>query len=1207
MSQRRFRLPGQRTIAVACAAVIAATGLTYAGLRITDPTPDAKSPTRSASSPVSESDAITRAAKTGKRVEATSLRTPDSTTWARPDGLMSREIHVSPIRAKVGGAWKPIDLSLHRTDRGWEPRAGNTEVVFSAGSAGSARSAGSKSDGDRGERASRSERTSRTGPGRATSDRTTSDRTTSGRQAPASLHRVSFLQASAARTAVGAVAADETASPLVTLHSQGHELQLTWPGPVPEPIIDTNRALYPEIIPGADLVLTADDNGFAQLLVVKNRAAAADPRVTRIAYGLSSLTLTFRLDPLSGIVTAEDPYGDEVAMSPTPMMWDSAGAPAATDGGVGASAQPTAPEELPADPTPGPEESPSDEESEPSDGETGDEASETDEQTDPYEETLPSASDEPVPDTPESPLPSAPAEPTPAPSQPGPAATLSLPGLDGPSPDSHGALVDADLSGGNWHITPDAELLSDPSTVFPVFIDPSTTKHTQNWTTVYNRYPNATFYNGKGFNKGGTHEARVGFESDTWGTSRSFFNIDFDKSLKGAVITKARLRVLETYSWSCSSRAMSVHLTGGIGSKTNWKNAPKLHNGNKIATKSFAHGWKSNCRDDYETFDVRKSAQSAADKGWDSITFGMRAVNESSQYAWKKFAANGENAPVLVLEYNRRPGSPTGLDLNPESKCTTTEPYARMGAGAVSFVASAADKDKNLDHLDFDLWPTGKWDTTGDLLKSTGKVKVGSNTGSARVTTSEFATSKLTNNTQYSWRARAFDAAGSSSGYSPAKTPCRFVLDTAAPKPPKVSSTDFPNADENENGFGSQPEDSLWSTKKFGTPGSFTVRALDKDVVRYEYGYNKASYPFTLARTAGTATTTGATVANAKPPSAGPNVLYVRTVDSAGNVSTPAKYFFYVSPRDQADAAGDMTGDKLPDLLTVTEGGGLGLYPSQATNDLAKGTGDLDYSMPGAYRANPAKDPNGDDLPPVVAAPTKHFDGALITHNGDIYGGDGLQDVVVRVGGRLWVYPGDGYGAVNIDKRREILLPSGAPDPASFTQIVSAGDATGDGKADFFATVGDALWGLTGYNGATVEKATRLSATAWSDRDTVIALDVTGDSVTDLVYRSDVSGRLLLRTGIKAGSGGVNLDSLASAANSSGGKDTEYGASGWSSTAIPHLMGTPDVTGDSIPDIWAVLANGSVRLHAGSRTALSGTGTEVIGLSTWWKTRQAIG
>ncbi|WP_161306863.1 hypothetical protein [Streptomyces sp. SID3212] len=100
-----------------------------------------------------------------------------------------------------------------------------------------------------------------------------------------------------------------------------------------------------------------------------------------------------------------------------------------------------------------------------------------------------------------------------------------------------------------------------------------------------------------------------------------------------------------------------------------------------------------------------------------------------------------------------------------------------------------------------------------------------------------------------------------------------------------------------------------------------------------------------------------------------------------------------------------------------------------------------------------------------------------------------------------WFYPGDGYGAVNIGKRRQILLPPGAPDPATFTQILAAGDATGDGKTDFFATIGDALWALTGYSGATVEQATRLSAVPWAARELVTAQDITGDGVADTIPR----------------------------------------------------------------------------------------------------------
>ncbi|WP_030043244.1 DNRLRE domain-containing protein [Streptomyces resistomycificus] len=1159
MTRNWRRTPGRRTGAALLATVVATTGIVCAGLRLDGGTAHDSSGNDRRSKTVTETTALAKAARTGKSVEVTAARTARSTTWARPDGLMTKRLYSSPVLAEVDGEWKRIDPSLRRTTAGWEPAATTTRMVFSSGS-----------EGRDAQRSSRS-----------------------------TVRRTSLVQS---------IAADDTETPLVTLYvgdASEYEIQLTWPGPVPTPIIDGNRALYPEIFPGADLVLTADDDGFGQLVVLKNRQAAADPHVRQLVYGLHSTRLTFRLDPVSGIVSAENADDAEVAMSPTPLMWDNSGQPAVTDGAVGATAQPTESESP--DPTDSEDPSPGDSPA-PTDGEV-----ESDEQSDTDVEVLPSAIDGPAPTASEAPLPSAPAESTPAPAHTGSAATLSLPSLDGPSPDSRGELVETDLATGKWMLTPDQDFLDDPATTYPVFIDPSVKKHTQNWTTAYNRHPNATFYNGRGFNRGGTHEARIGFESDTWGTSRSHFNILFDKDLKGTKITSARLRVLETYSWSCQARSMSVHLTSEINGHTNWKNAPKLHDGNKLATKSFAHGYKSGCRDDFETFDVRKGAQKAADNGRDMITFGMRARDENAQYAWKKVQANGDYAPVLELVYNRKPSIVTNsLDLGPDGKCTTTKPYVRMGSGDLTFTAKATDKDKNLDYFDFDLWQMGQWAEAGDLLKSTGKVSAGGDGDAALRTTDKFATSKLKSGATYSWRVRAVDDAGTTSGWYP-KSPCRFVLDTTAPSPPKVSSTDFPNADGSENGFGSGAEDANWSTKKFGTAGTFTVRAVNTDVVRYEFGYNSPTYTGSLNRTNGTATSVSATISGAKPPAAGPNVLYVRAVDSSGNVSEAAKYFFYVTPRDQADKAGDFTGDLLPDMMVVTESANLVLYPSQASVDpatgaLGKGTGDLQYSMPGAYRANPAKDPNGDDLPPYVGAPSGHFKNALITHNGDIYGGDGLQDLVARVGDRLWVYPGDGYGAVNIDRRQEILLPTGAPHPSALTQIVAAGDITGDGRTDFLALAGTELWAFTGYHGATVDQAIRLAAaSAWTERDLVTAADVSGDGVADLVYRSDASGRLLLRKGVDASGGGVDLDSLASAANSSGGLDTEYGATGWSRADVPLLMGTPDANGDSVPDIWAVRSEGSVRFHVGGKTALSGAGTEIIGKAGYWATRMAIG
>ena len=1153
------RMPGRRATAAALVAVVAASGLTYAGLSGDgDRQPEARTPARHVA-PVSQADAVAKAARTGKPVEITGLRTAYETTWARPDGLLQRRVHSTPIRAKVDGTWRAIDTTLTHSEDGWSPKATNVRMTFSAGT---------RADADRADRG-------------------------------AGVRRVPLLAQADSTT---------TGNALVTLSTGGHDIVLTWPYAIPTPVIDGSRALYPEILPGADLVLTADDGGFAQLLVLKTREAAADSRVAQLSYGLSSPDLSFSLDPTTGIISADSSDGEEVAVSPTPLMWDSSGTPALTDGQAGSTASPTASESLSADVSSAPDDEESSSASpEPSDSVNDGDNGDTD------NEVLPDATDEALdPSATESAAaqPSVPAEASAEPTHSGAAATLDLPSLTGPQPDSKGTVIKTDLSGTTWTLTPDQEFLTDTDTVYPVFVDPSVSKHTNDWTTAYSRHPNANFYNGRNFNKG-THEARVGFESDTWGTSRSFFTIDWNPDLKGAKVTVAKLHALETYSWSCSARTMNVYVTGPISNKTTWKNAPKMTAGNKLAGKSFAHGYKSaSCPDEYEEFDVKSAAQKAVSDGADTLTIGLRAGDESSAYSWKKFQADGGNDPYIELVYNRPPTAPSRLDLDPDLSCDTTKSYINVGASSITFWANAGDKDDNLASLRFELWPTGK---TGNLLGSKSKVLVGSQTGSATVHTDPFSTSGLTQGTTYSWRVKSVDKAGASSAYTPKKTPCRFVFDSSRPTPPTVTSTTFPDADAKDNGFATDGEDSTWSTVKFGTAGDFTFKASQTDVVKYEYGFSSATYTGSSSRTNGAATSTLTTWSSAKPPLAGPNVLYVRAVDAAGNVSDPRKYFFYVTPRDEADSPGDFTGDKLPDLMVVDGDGNLRMYPVKSTTDLTKGTGALSWSMSGAYHENPDKDPNGgdDDIPLYVAPTSGYWKNTLIAHLGDVYGGDGLQDLIAVREGKLWVYPGDGYGAVNIDKRQEILLPSGGPDLTTISQIVSAGDATGDGKPDFFLTAKtssttETLWALTGYNGAMVEAATALNAgTAWADRDIVSVQDITGDQITDLVYRSG-SGRLLLRTGIKdTATGGVVLGSLGSAAASSGGVDTEYGASGWESTNIRLLFGTPDANGDLIPDIWALKTDGTVRFYAGSRTALSGSGTEIV--SGGWGAKLAIG
>lgn len=56
--------------------------------------------------------AVAQAQGSGQPVEVTSLRDESSETYATPDGGFEVDQHLRPVRARVAGAWKPIDDTL---------------------------------------------------------------------------------------------------------------------------------------------------------------------------------------------------------------------------------------------------------------------------------------------------------------------------------------------------------------------------------------------------------------------------------------------------------------------------------------------------------------------------------------------------------------------------------------------------------------------------------------------------------------------------------------------------------------------------------------------------------------------------------------------------------------------------------------------------------------------------------------------------------------------------------------------------------------------------------------------------------------------------------------------------------------------------------------------------------------------------------------
>ncbi|MEV6330193.1 FG-GAP-like repeat-containing protein [Streptomyces sp. NPDC051909] len=119
--------------------------------------------------------------------------------------------------------------------------------------------------------------------------------------------------------------------PLLTGVKDGRTLSLTWPKPLPAPTLAENVATYAEVLPGVDLQLKAEIEGFSQLLVVKTAEAAQNPELASLKYKLDTVGLTVSTDADTGSVSAVNPAGQTVFTSPSPLMWDST---SATSGGA---------------------------------------------------------------------------------------------------------------------------------------------------------------------------------------------------------------------------------------------------------------------------------------------------------------------------------------------------------------------------------------------------------------------------------------------------------------------------------------------------------------------------------------------------------------------------------------------------------------------------------------------------------------------------------------------------------------------------------------------------------------------------------------------------------------------------------------------------------------------------------------------------------
>lgn len=228
------------------------------------------------------------------------------------------------------------------------------------------------------------------------------------------------------------------------------------------------------------------------------------------------------------------------------------------------------------------------------------------------------------------------------------------------------------------------------------------------------------------------------------------------------------------------------------------------------------------------------------------------------------------------------PDVPSGLFTSPDSgaDCGTSAPYTTIGNTDVFLGGTFTDPAGGGLAAHFKIWPTG-YGTGADVADTTIPVSSG-RVGTLMVPNSVvkqlLAADGITGNGTLSWTART-EHGSLASDWS---AECHFVFDGIRPTLPSAVSPQFPDG---SNGWPA-------TTGEAGTPGTFTLSSGGvTDVVAYAYSTVWDPTVRTVTTTAGAPVDVTLT-----PPSSGPWMLTVYSLDAGGNRSDSFTYRFYANP-----------------------------------------------------------------------------------------------------------------------------------------------------------------------------------------------------------------------------------------------------------------------------------------------------------------------
>ncbi|MFI6920942.1 LamG-like jellyroll fold domain-containing protein [Nonomuraea spiralis] len=111
---------------------------------------------------------------------------------------------------------------------------------------------------------------------------------------------------------------------MLALTRAGRTMSLTWPGTLPAPELQGDTALYRGVLgPDVDLRVQVSARGASHVLVVKTPAAARDPRLRQLRFGLTTPGLRVSADARGRQSVTDAAGGGELFTAAPPRMWDS--------------------------------------------------------------------------------------------------------------------------------------------------------------------------------------------------------------------------------------------------------------------------------------------------------------------------------------------------------------------------------------------------------------------------------------------------------------------------------------------------------------------------------------------------------------------------------------------------------------------------------------------------------------------------------------------------------------------------------------------------------------------------------------------------------------------------------------------------------------------------------------------------------------------